>query len=188
MAEPIELESARLHLRRWRDEDLPALAALSADPEVMRHFPAPLGQDESAALLGRIRAHFDEHGFGLWALERRDSGELIGFTGLLKVSFEVHFAPAVEIGWRLARMHWGQGLASEAARAALACGFGRLGLEEIVSFTTTGNQPSRRVMEAIGMRRDPAGDFEHPLISAGHPLRPHVLYRLRRDEWEAAHG
>ncbi|MCY1273286.1 Acetyltransferase (GNAT) domain protein [compost metagenome] len=184
----IELDSPRLWLRQWRDEDLAPLAALCADPEVMRYFPAPLSRDESAALLDRIRAHFDSHGFGPWALQRKDSGELIGFTGLFEVGFAAPFTPAVEIAWRLARAHWRQGFASEAARVALACGFTRLGLDEVVSFTTTSNEPSQRVMQAIGMRRDPAEDFEHPDLPPGHPLRRHVLYRLRRAAWEASHG
>lgn len=181
----IETSSERLLLRAWRDSDLPALGALNADAEVMRHFPAPLDAEQSAQLLARIRAHFDEHGFGFWALERRDSGELIGVTGLAHVGFEAPFVPAVEIGWRLARAHWRQGYASEAARAALAVAFERLGLEQVVSFTVPANLPSQAVMRAIGMRRDPVGDFLHPRVPAGHPLQPHVLYRIQRSEWLA---
>ncbi|AYC31512.1 N-acetyltransferase [Pseudomonas cavernae] len=181
--EAIELHSPRLRLRAWRDADLPAFAALNADPAVMRHFPACLSRDESDALAARIRAHFAAHGFGAWALERRDSGAFIGFTGLAQVGFAAPFSPAVEIGWRLARAHWGQGFAREAARAALACAFERLGLDEVVAFTTPSNLPSQRVMQAIGMRHDPADDFEHPQLPPGHPLRRHVLYRLSREQW-----
>lgn len=181
---PIETHSPRLLLRAWRDADLPALAALNADSEVMRHFPAPLDSEQSAQLLARIREHFDAHGFGFWALERRDSGELIGVTGLAQVGFAAPFVPAVEIGWRLARAHWRQGYAREAARAALAVAFERLGLDQVVSFTVPANLPSQAVMRAIGMRRDESGDFLHPQLPAGHPLQPHVLYRIRREQWE----
>lgn len=183
----IETRTERLLLRAWRDSDLPALAALNADTEVMRYFPAPLDGEQSAQLLTRMREHMDEHGFGFWALERRDNGEMIGVTGLAQVSFEAPFVPAVEIGWRLARAHWRQGYASEAARAALAVGFEQLGLDEVVSFTVPTNQPSQAVMRAIGMCRDETGDFLHPKMPAGHPLQPHVLYRIQREEWRQAH-
>ncbi len=183
MTEPIELETARLRLRTWRRGDLPLYIELSADPEVMHYFPAPQDAERTEASYARIQAHFAEHGFGLWALERKDNGAFIGFTGLGYMGFEAHFSPAVEIGWRLARAHWGQGFAREAARAALACGFERLGLEQVVAYTAVDNRPSRRVMEAIGMRRDPADDFDHPHLPPGHWLRRHVLYRLRREEW-----
>lgn len=188
--EPIlQLESARLLLRQWRDEDLPAFAAMCADPQVMRYFPAPLSRLESAALIGRIRGHFAEHGFGTWALDRKDTGAFIGFTGLGVVGFEAPFTPAVEIGWRLAREHWGLGYASEAAWTALRCGFDRLALKEIVAFTTTSNLPSQKVMQAIGMQHDAHDDFDHPKLGSEHPLRHHVLYRINREQWlETLHG
>lgn len=188
--EPIlQLESARLLLRQWSDEDLPAFAAMCADPQVMRYFPAPLSRLESAALIGRIRGHFAEHGFGFWALERKDSGAFIGFTGLAVVGFEAGFTPAVEIGWRLAREHWGLGYASEAAWTALRCGFDRLALKDVVAFTTASNQPSQKVMQAIGMHPAPSEDFEHPKLAGDHPLRAHVLYRINREQWlETLHG
>lgn len=188
--EPIlQLDSARLLLRQWRDDDLPAFTQMCADPQVMRYFPAPLSRLESAALIGRVRGHFAEHGFGLWALERKDTGEFIGFTGLLNVGFDAPFVPAVEIGWRLAREHWGLGYASEAAWTSLRCAFDRLGLDEVVAFTTQTNLPSQKVMQAIGMRPDPSGDFEHPRLAVDHPLRHHVLYRITRAQWlETLHG
>ncbi|MGG2399097.1 GNAT family N-acetyltransferase [Pseudomonas sp. SH1-B] len=182
---PIETSTERLLLRAWRDSDLPALSALNADAEVMRHFPSPLDAEQSAQLLARMRAHFAEHGFGFWALEKRDGGELIGVTGLARVSFAAPFVPAVEIGWRLARAHWRQGYASEAARAALDVAFEQLALDQVVSFTVPANLPSQAVMRAIGMQRDEAGDFRHPKLPGGHPLQPHVLYRIRRAQWEA---
>ncbi|WP_223528254.1 GNAT family N-acetyltransferase [Pseudomonas sp. GL-R-19] len=188
--EPIlELESARLLLRQWRDEDLADFAAMCADPQVMRYFPATLSRLESASLIGRIRGHFAEHGYGLWALQRKDSGQFIGFTGLSVVGFDAPFTPATEIGWRLAREHWGLGYASEAAWTALRCGFDRLPLKEVVAFTTHTNLPSEKVMQAIGMHNDPADDFDHPQLEADHPLRRHVLYRISREQWlQTLHG
>jgi ribosomal-protein-alanine N-acetyltransferase len=179
-AEPLpgpELRTPRLTLRRWRDEDREPFAAMNADPRVMEFFVAPLSSGESDALVGRIEAGFDRDGFGLWALEVRETGEFIGFTGLAPPEFEAHFTPAVEVGWRLAAPAWGRGYATEAARAALGFGFERAGLEEIVSMTSAVNERSRAVMERLGMRRDPADDFDHPGVPPGHPLRPHVLYR-----------
>jgi RimJ/RimL family protein N-acetyltransferase len=171
------ITTERLRLRQWRDDDLEPFAALNADPAVMEFFPAPLTREQSDALAARERAAIDERGWGLWAVED-DAHELAGFVGLSVPSFEAHFTPAVEIGWRLAREHWGRGYATEAACAVLAFGFDELGLDEIVSFTAEINARSRRVMERIGMTHDAAGDFDHPRVAAG-PLRRHVLYRAR---------
>jgi ribosomal-protein-alanine N-acetyltransferase len=165
-------------LRRWTDADREPFAALNADPVVMEHFPAVLTRAESDALVDRIEARFEGEGLGLWALEVRDGLAFAGFAGLLPAGFEAPFCPAVEVGWRLARPAWGHGYAVEAARAAVADGFERLGLDEIVSFTAVGNVRSRRVMERLGMVRDPADDFDHPSMPPGHRLVPHVLYRL----------
>ncbi len=173
-----ELRTERLLLRAWRTSDREPFAALNADPEVMRHFPAPLSRAESDALADRIEAQHADAGWGLWAVEELAGGRFVGFAGLAWTDFESHFTPAVEIGWRLAREAWGNGFATEAARASAAYAFDVLGLREIVSFTTVGNERSRAVMRRIGMRHDPADDFDHPRISAGHPLRRHVLYRL----------
>ena len=178
------LTTARLRLRQWREEDLAPFAALNADPQVMEFFPKVLTRAESDAVAGRIRDHFARHGFGLWAVEAPGAAAFVGFVGLAVPSFEAHFTPCVEIGWRLAREHWGHGYATEAATAALAFGFGDRALEEIVAFTVPANIPSRRVMGRLGMRRLPADDFEHPAIAEGHPLRSHVLYRLRRADWK----
>jgi RimJ/RimL family protein N-acetyltransferase len=181
----VELETERLLLRRWRDADRKPFAALNADPDVMRYFPAPLSPAASDAYVGRILSAFAEQGWGLWALEAKATGEFLGYTGLAVARFEAAFTPAVEVGWRLARAAWGSGYASEAARAAVAFGFGDLGLEEIVSFTAVGNTRSRSVMERIGMTRDPADDFDHPALPHGHPLRRHVLHRLRAGSGQA---
>jgi RimJ/RimL family protein N-acetyltransferase len=183
-----ELRTERLRLRRWAEADREPFAALNADPEVMEFFPAPLSREQSDLLIERIETGFERHGFGLWALEPLESGELIGFAGLAVPPFEAHFTPAVEVGWRLARPAWGNGYATEAGRAALAHGFGRLGLEEIVSMTSIGNARSRAVMERLGMTRDPADDFEFPTLPPGHPLRPHVLYRVGPSQVPPAAG
>ncbi len=173
------LETERLVLRGWREEDLGAFAALNADPRVMEFMPKRLARAESDAFVGRIRTHFAEHGFGLWAVEVPGVAPFVGFTGLQVARFEAHFTPCVEVGWRLAYEHWGRGYAPEAAREALRHGFEVAGLDEIVSFTSVGNERSRRVMEKIGMARDLADDFDHPRLPEGHPLRRHVLYRIR---------
>lgn len=171
--------TTRLRLRQWTDADLEPLAAMNADPEVMAHFPAPLSRGESDAMLARLRSDLAEHGWGLWALELRETGEFLGFTGLAIPRFDAHFTPAVEVGWRLARTYWGHGYATEAARAATAYGFSELALDEIVSFTTVGHRSSRAVMERLGMTHDSDDDFDHPSLPCSHPLCRHVLYRLR---------
>jgi ribosomal-protein-alanine N-acetyltransferase len=171
------LEAERLILRRWRDTDRSAFAAMNADPRVMEFFPECLTRELSDAMIDRIERHFDAHGFGLFAAELRATGELTGFIGLAIPGFEAFFTPCVEIGWRLGAAYWNQGLATEGARAVLEFAFGTVGLQEVVSFTTRGNLPSRRVMEKLGMRY--AGEFEHPRMPEGHPLRPHVLYRVQ---------
>lgn len=143
----------------------------------MRHFAAVLSREESDAGIDRVEQHFAVHGFGFYAAESRETGDFIGFIGLNVPSFEAHFTPCVEIGWRLAANYWNRGLATEGAAAVLRYGFETVGLQEIVSFTIPANLPSRRVMEKIGMNRDPAGDFNHPGLPEGHPKRRHVLYR-----------
>jgi RimJ/RimL family protein N-acetyltransferase len=183
-----ELRTDRLLLRRWRESDRDPFAALNADPEVMEHFLAPLTREQSDAFVDRLEAHFAQHGFSMWAVEVVSNASFAGFVGLLVPRFEAHFTPAVEIGWRLARQHWGHGYASEGARAALAFGFEEVGLEEIVSFTVPQNVRSRRVMEWLGMTRDPADDFDHPLMPECHRVRRHVLYRLSRTSFRQAPG
>jgi RimJ/RimL family protein N-acetyltransferase len=174
------LRTPRLVLRRWRCADREPFAALNGDPRVMAHFPARLTRAESDALAGTIEAELAARPFGLWALEVPGVTPFAGYVGLHVPSFEAPFTPCVEIGWRLAFAHWGHGYASEAARAVLTYAWDPLGLAEVVSFTTAGNARSRAVMDRIGMRHDPAGDFDHPRLPDGHPLRRHVLYRARR--------
>jgi RimJ/RimL family protein N-acetyltransferase len=176
MSLPREIQTTRLLLRRWRDSDRPGFAALNADTRVMEHFPSVLTRADSDAAVDRIEAHFERHGFGLWAVEVPDQAPFIGFVGLAVPSFDAHFTPCVEVGWRLAADWWGRGYATEAARAVLAIGFGPLALDEIVSMTVPENKRSRRVMERLGMTHDPADDFNHP-TQPDH--RRHVLYRLQ---------
>lgn len=179
------LTTDRILLRRWTPADWEPFAAMNADPRVMEFFTKRLSKDESKAAAERIEAHFEKHGFGLWAVELLQSRRFIGFTGLSVPGFRAHFTPCVEIGWRLCADSWGHGLATEAAREVLQYGFERIGLSAVVSFTAQGNMRSRRVMEKLRMTHDPADDFEHPALHAGHPLRGHVLYRLTKEQWHA---
>jgi RimJ/RimL family protein N-acetyltransferase len=200
------LSTERLILREWRDEDLAAFAWLNDDPAVMEFMPRRLNRDESDAFAARIRTDMERRGWGLWAVEVRGpasgavvtevaaapvspeagaptaitAAPFIGYVGLSVPSFDAHFTPCVEIGWRLAKEHWGHGYASEAAAACLRFAFETLNLKQIVAFTVPLNRRSMRVMERIGMTRDRAGDFEHPRLAPGHPLRSHVLYRINR--------
>lgn len=176
------LRTERLLLRRWRDTDRAAFHALNSDPTVMSTIGPIMTRAQSDAFLNRIEARFDELGYGLWCVERE--GEAIGFTGFSAPWFR----DGVEIGWRIRSEHWGHGYAPEAARACLDLGFAPvadhgLGFAEVISFTAVTNSRSRRVMEKLGLRRDPEGDFDHPSVPVGDPLRPHVLYRIARDEW-----
>jgi RimJ/RimL family protein N-acetyltransferase len=173
------IETARLRLRDWTEHDREPFHRITSDPRVMEFFPAPLSREESDGLIARIQAHQAKHGFTFFAAELRATGELIGFIGMVYTPFEAHFTPCVEIGWRLGAEFWGQGLATEGAQAVLRLGFDDLKLLEIVALTVPANRRSRRVMEKLGMTYDPADDFDHPRLPQGHPLRPHVLYRLR---------
>ncbi len=172
----VVLTTDRLRLREWREGDRDAWAAMNADPEVMEFFPATLDRAEADAAFDRLGGRLADRGWGLWAVEH--AGAFLGFTGLNPIGFEASFAPAVEIGWRLARPAWGRGFATEAARAALGFAWRELGLDGVVSLTAVGNSRSRAVMERLGMTRDPADDFDHPSVPPGSPVRRHVLYRL----------
>jgi RimJ/RimL family protein N-acetyltransferase len=174
-----ELTTERLLLRAWRDTDRAPFAAMNADPRVMEHFPSTQAPAQSDAFVERIQAHFDRHGYGLWAIEPRDgSAGFVGFVGLQRVPFEAHFTPAVEIGWRLAAEAWGKGYATEAASEALRYGLEDAGLDEVVSFTVPANERSQAVMRRIGMQHDPVDDFDHPRVERPD-LRRHVLYRAK---------
>jgi RimJ/RimL family protein N-acetyltransferase len=181
-----EIRTDRLMLRGWRHADRGPFAELNADPQVAEFLGGPLDRDGSDALVDRILVRWDSDGHGLWAVERVEDGRFLGFVGLAAPSFDAVFSPCAEVGWRLAREAWGRGYATEAARAALRFGFVELDLNEIVSFTTVANVRSRAVMERLGMTRDPVDDFDHPSFPDGHPIRPHVLYRLGRERWRAS--
>jgi RimJ/RimL family protein N-acetyltransferase len=170
-----EVLTERLRLRRWTAADLEPFAALNADGEVMAHFPAPLSRAESDAFVERIERRFAELGVGLWALERRADGAFLGFTGLNPMPPGTPGEGELEVGWRLARFAWGQGYASEAARVALDAAWGQR-RSAVWSMTATSNVASQRVMQRIGMTRH--STFEHPALPVGHPLRPHVAYRI----------
>lgn len=177
------LTTPRLILRGWEDSDHQPFAAMNADPRVMEFFPDLLTREQSDRLIDRIEAGFEQHGFGLCAVERRSDHSFLGFIGLSTSTFQAHFTPCVEIGWRLAAHAWGQGFATEGARFMAAYAFDTLKLDSFVSFTTEQNIRSRRVMEKIGMAFDPAETFDHPNLPEGHLLRRHVLYRLRAEEF-----
>jgi len=173
------LATSRLRLRRWRDADRAPFATMCADPDVMQYFPCTMSAAESDEFVDRVVAGFARRGFGWWAVEIPGRTPFAGFIGLSTPAFDAHFTPCVEIGWRLAREHWGQGYATEGAQACMAFGFEALKVQEIVAFTAHENLRSRRVMEKIGMQHDAADDFDHPAIPAGHRLRSQVLYRRR---------
>ncbi|SEA21204.1 GNAT family N-acetyltransferase [Microbulbifer marinus] len=178
----IEPKTERLQLRNWRDSDRGPFAEMNADPRVMEHFPALLSRAESDAGVDRQLAHIEKYGWGFWAVERLEDEKFIGFVGIKHVTDDMPFAPAVEIGWRLGTEYWGQGYATEAARASLRVAFEQLELPEVVSFTPLTNLRSQAVMERLGMRRAPE-TFEHPLVPVASPLRKHCLYQLDRDRW-----
>ncbi len=174
------IETQRLVLRQWNPSVREAFYKMNSDPVVMEYMPKILTREESDGLMARIEEHFDKHHFGLCAVEEKETGALVGFTGLSVPRFESHFTPCVEIGWRLDKAFWGKGYATEAAVATLAAGFNLFGLEEIVSFTSPLNQRSISVMKRLKMTSNPSDDFEHPALPEGHPLRKHVLYRITR--------
>jgi len=183
MVRPVTLEGPRVRLRPWRDEDLAPLAALNGDPVAMRHFPAPMTRAESDAWAARMRAQVEREGWGYWVVEHPGTAPFLGVVGLMPIAWESWFTPAVEIGWRIAPAFQRRGYAEEAAQLALAFGFGRegLGLREIVAFTVPANLASRGLMAKLGFEE--AGGFAHPRLPEGHPLRWHLLHRLRGEGW-----
>lgn len=176
------LRTKRLRLRPWRNDDLDALAAMNADPDVMRYFPKCLNRDGSAEMMARNTQHMQRHGFAWWALEVPGVSSFAGGVSLLMPGFDAHFTPAFEIGWRLPKAFWGKGYATEAARAVLDFAFYHIGLSEVVSYTTVDNEQSRKVMTRLGMTNRSADNFGHPLLPFNHPFKHHVLYRLTRTD------
>lgn len=181
----IILQTDRLIVRNWRETDRDLFFEINSDDRVMEFFPFRRNREETDAVFTRMQEMIAETGLGFYALELKSSAEPIGFIGLARTDLEPHITlGTVEIGWRLAGRHWGKGLASEAARAVLAHGFDRLGLDEIVSFAVRDNHRSTAVMKRIGMRQDVGGSFDHPRVPDTHPhLKPHALYRISAKEW-----
>ena len=177
------LETDRLILRTWVDEDLESMLAINQDPQVMEYFPSLQDLDMTKNFIDKVNAHFKNHGYSLYAAARKDTNEFIGFIGLLIADFESHFTPATEIGWRLSSNHWGQGFATEGAKAVLDYAFRKLKIPEIVSFTAAGNAQSIRVMRKIGLQHNKTDDFDHPKLDDTSPLKRHVLYRLSREQY-----
>ena len=181
------IETARLQLRTFKTSDVDAMTLINQDPKVMKYFPAVGDRAQTMKLIERIMTHQEKFGYSLYAVEIKSTAKMIGFVGLLyrtQVDFDTHFVPSVEIGWRLSSQHWNQGYATEAAFAVLHYAFKQLNLNEVVSFTVPQNLASRRVMEKIGLKHYPDQSFDHPHLKEGHPLRPHVLYRITRSEYE----
>jgi [ribosomal protein S5]-alanine N-acetyltransferase len=170
------ISTERLGLRKWITQDIIPFAALNADAEVMRYFPSVLTYDQTYEMVKRIRLNFESYGYGLYAVEKRDTEEFIGFTGFSIPAFESFFTPCIEIGWRFKKEEWGKGYATEAARSCLKYGFEKLNFENIVSFTAVINTRSENVMKRIGMKK--TGEFNHPKIDAGAPLSRHLLYEI----------
>ena len=177
MPEATGRKATQVVLRQWADSDLGPYFEMNSDPEVMRHFPALQTQEEAVEGLNRMRGAIEEKGWGVWAVEVE--GVFAGMAGLMVPRFEAPFMPCTEILWRFRRQFWGHGFAYAAATQALDYGFSRLRLPEIVAFTAASNARSVRLMERLGFVRDPGGDFEHPQVPIGNPLRHHVLYRRK---------
>ena len=182
MAAPT-LTTSRLLLRHWRASDLAPFGRLNGDPRVMQFFPNALTSEQSDDLARRMQKALAERQFGFWAVEAPGVSDFIGFVGLGAPSFKAHFTPCVEVGWRLAAEYWGCGYASEAASAALRHAFATVKLDEVVSFTIAANRRSIAVMQRIGMSSAPSDDFDRPDLPEGHPVRRHLLYRMRKSEW-----
>ncbi|CBW27274.1 putative acetyl transferase [Halobacteriovorax marinus SJ] len=173
------IETERLILRQWKDSDIDPFVKLNLDEETMKFFPSTYARDVSEKLINREIERISKDDIGLLAVELKETGEFIGFIGLARPSYETHFTPCTEIGWRIYKDFWGKGYASEGARAVLDFAFEELGLEEVVSFTSRLNLASIRVMEKIGMVRDTDGDFKHPMVEDDSELKDHVLFRVR---------
>lgn len=179
MIQVAKLETQRLIMRQWREADRAVFARLNADTHVMAYLPGVLNESESDELVDRIEALIAGRGWGLWALELKQNQKFIGFAGLHEPTYDLPFTPCVEIGWRLAKDHWGKGYATEAAGAALDYAFNVLSLNEVYSFTSVINKKSSAVMQRLNML-DTGQNFVHPMLSANDKLREHVLFKIDR--------
>ena len=182
------IETERLYLRQWQASDFAIFAEMNADPEVMKYFPKLLSATMSDVIANKCQQLIKDNGWGFWAVSLKDYSEqsnaFIGFVGLNQTHADLHFAPCVEIAWRLRKEFWGQGYATEAARASLNFAFTELVLDEVVAFTAVINQRSQLIMERIGMT-DMQDNFYHPALNANHPLAEHVLYKITRQQWSS---
>ena len=182
------IETERLYLRQWQASDFVVFAAMNADPEVMKYFPKLLSATVSDIIANKCQQLIEENGWGFWALSLKEGSDnndaFIGFVGLNQTHAEMSFAPCVEIAWRLRKEYWGQGYATEAARASLDFAFSELALDEVVAFTAVINQRSQLLMARIGMT-DTQDNFYHPALESNHPLAEHVLYKITRQQWQA---
>ncbi len=181
------ITTQRLTLREWIDSDIETFVLINQDPHVIEFLPGALTRTQTLAFVDRIKLHFKQNGYGLWAVSLNETGEFIGFVGLSIPSFSSHFTPCVEVGWRLSSQYWGNGYATEAAQKAIETGFSQFNLKEIVSFTTEKNIRSIRVMEKIAMKRNSDDDFLHPNLATNHPLSKHVLYRIQLSSIQRDH-
>ncbi len=176
------LETERLILRDWKDEDRKPFAQMNADPIIMEYFPRRLGEADTNRLVDRFNEHFKKHGFGPYAVENKKTGEFMGFVGLSQIDFDAPFTPAVEIAWRLSYEYWGKGFATEAAQAVLEHAFDKLKIKEVVAYAVHDNERAIHIMEKVGMKRDPKGDFDYPALHKDHPLGKFVLYRVKKKD------
>lgn len=173
----------RLIIRHWKDDDSEPFIEMNSDPQVMKYFPDIMSKEQTFQFVSRITQHFEEHGYGLFAVQEKACGEFIGFIGFSHPRFESYFTPCVEIGWRLCAKYWGKGLATEGARACLEYGFTTLNFDKVYSFTAVPNIPSVNVMKKIGLKH--IGEFNHPMLNEESWLSRHLLYCITVDEWEA---
>jgi RimJ/RimL family protein N-acetyltransferase len=179
----VELETERLRLRQWEEDDLPLFAEMNADPEVMEYYPSTLSEEESNAMANKIKGLINERSWGFWAVETINDKRFIGFVGLHKPTYDLPVTPCVEVGWRLGKEYWGKGYATEAGRESLRFAFEVLKLNEVYSFASVANKRSWLVMERLKMTNT-GNNFEHPIIPEGHPLREHVLYKITKEQWK----
>lgn len=176
------LKTDRLQLRQWTEDDFLPFSKMCGDSAVMAFFPKLLTPNESKEVGKKIQSLIHERGWGFWAVDVSNQHKFIGFVGLHTPKESLPFSPCVEIGWRLSKSYWGNGYATEAAKACLAYAFGTLGLHEVVAFTALANLRSQAVMRKIGMR-DSGQNFMHPDIEEAHPQCEHVLYKINRSVW-----
>jgi RimJ/RimL family protein N-acetyltransferase len=179
------IETERLVLREWTKEDRPLFARINADPLIMEYMPRVLPPADSDKLVARFEKHIKKHGYGMYAVQRKQDGAFVGTVGLNNVEFDAPFVPAVEIAWRLDYEYWGQGYATEAARAVIDYAFTILKLKEVVAFSVHDNDRAIQIMEKLGMVRDEKADFDYPAFKKGHPLGRFVLYRITKKRHES---